>query len=130
MNQNAGDRNRGAVRPPQLVWAFLVCFSAPIWGQPSGSGQQQATPGQTAPAPDPAPTRHEETAIDANRSVVQPPASGTSKDRLFFALPNFLTLENAGQVPPLTVGQKFKVVARGSFDYIQIPWYAALAGIS
>jgi hypothetical protein len=55
---------------------------------------------------------------------------GTSKDRLFYALPNFLTLENAGQVPPLTVGQKFKVVARGSFDYIQIPWYAALAGIS
>jgi hypothetical protein len=41
-----------------------------------------------------------------------------------------LTLENAGQVPPLTVGQKFKVVTRGSFDYIQIPWYAALAGLS
>jgi len=55
---------------------------------------------------------------------------GTSKDRLFYTLPNFLTLENAGQVPPLTVGQKFKVVARGSFDPIQIPWYAALAGIS
>ena len=56
--------------------------------------------------------------------------SGTSKDRLFFALPNFLTLENAGQVPPLTTGQKFKVVARGSFDYIQFPWYGFLAGIS
>jgi len=55
---------------------------------------------------------------------------GTSKDRLFFALPNFLTLENAGQVPPLTAGQKFKVVARGSFDPIQIVWYAALSGIS
>jgi len=55
---------------------------------------------------------------------------GTSNDRLFFALPNFLTLENGANVPPLTVGQKFKVVARGSFDYIQIPWYAALAGIS
>jgi len=55
---------------------------------------------------------------------------GTSKDRLFFALPNFLTLENAGQVPPLTTRQKFKVVARGSFDPIQIVWYAALSGIS
>jgi hypothetical protein len=55
---------------------------------------------------------------------------GTSNDRLFFALPNFLTLENGGNVPPLTVGQKFKVVARGSFDYILIPWYASLAGIS
>ena len=56
--------------------------------------------------------------------------SGTSKDRLFFALPNFLTLENAGQVPPLTAGQKFKVVAQGSFDPIQIVWYGALSGIS
>lgn len=57
-------------------------------------------------------------------------SGGTSKDRLFFALPNFLTLENAGQVPPLTAGQKFKVVAKGSFDPIQIVWYAALSGIS
>jgi hypothetical protein len=55
--------------------------------------------------------------------------SATSKDRLFFALPNFLTLENAGQVPPLTPGQKFAVVARGSFDPVQIVWYAALSGI-
>jgi hypothetical protein len=57
-------------------------------------------------------------------------SSGTSKDRLFFALPNFLTVENAGNVPPLTAGQKFKVVARGSFDPVQIVWYAALSGIS
>jgi len=56
--------------------------------------------------------------------------SGTSKDRLFYALPNFLTLENAGQVPPLTTGQKYAVVARGSFDPIQIVWYGALSGIS
>jgi hypothetical protein len=41
---------------------------------------------------------------------------GTSNDRLFNLLPNFLTLENAGQRPPLTTNQKFKVVARSSFD--------------
>jgi hypothetical protein len=55
---------------------------------------------------------------------------GTSKDRLFYALPNFLTLENAGQVPPLTTKQKFAVVTKGSFDYVQYPWYAFLSGIS
>jgi hypothetical protein len=49
---------------------------------------------------------------------------------LFFALPNFLTLENSAHVPPLTAGQKFKVAFRSSFDYFQYPWYAALAGIS
>jgi hypothetical protein len=58
------------------------------------------------------------------------PISGTSKDRLFYTLPNFLTLENANQVPPLSTGQKFKVVARSSFDYAEYLWYGSLAGIS
>ena len=39
-------------------------------------------------------------------------------------------MENAGQVPPLSTKEKFKVVTKGSFDYVQIPWYAFLAGIS
>jgi hypothetical protein len=56
--------------------------------------------------------------------------SGVSKDRLFYALPNFLTIENASEVPPLTTGQKFKVVAQSAFDYVEFPWYGALAGIS
>jgi hypothetical protein len=57
-------------------------------------------------------------------------APATSNDRLFFALPNFLTLESADRVPPLTTKQKFAVVTRSSFDYIQVPWYAFLAGVS
>jgi hypothetical protein len=57
------------------------------------------------------------------------PVPRTSKDRLFFALPNFLTLENAGNVPPLTTAEKFKVTARGTFDPVEFAWYGALAGI-
>ncbi|MGB7598799.1 MAG: hypothetical protein WBM24_00725 [Candidatus Sulfotelmatobacter sp.] len=56
--------------------------------------------------------------------------AGTSNDRLFFALPNFLTLRNAGQVPPLTSGQKFKAVFRGSFDPAQFVWYGLVSGLS
>jgi hypothetical protein len=67
---------------------------------------------------------------DAQGKDGQGQTSGTSNDRLFFTLPNFLTLENANQVPPLTARQKFKVVARSSFDYVQYPWYGFLAGIS
>ncbi|HUO17695.1 MAG TPA: hypothetical protein VMX38_22120 [Verrucomicrobiae bacterium] len=55
--------------------------------------------------------------------------AGTSNDRLFYTLPNFLTMESRKQLPPLTTGQKFWVVTRGSFDYIQAPWYAFLAGV-
>lgn len=57
------------------------------------------------------------------------PAPGASKDRLFYALPNFLTLENASQAPPLTSEQKFKVTLRSSFDPIELFWHASLAGI-
>jgi len=88
---------------------------------------------QQAPLPDTPAVQKPEPA-DKSKSAQDPKLPdknpGTSNDRLFYALPNFLTLENTGQVPPLTVGQKFKVVTRGSFDYIQIPWYGFLAGIS
>jgi hypothetical protein len=58
------------------------------------------------------------------------PETGGSNDRLFWALPNFLTLENTTNVPPLTSGQKFKLVARTTFDPVEFPFYAFLAGIS
>jgi hypothetical protein len=54
--------------------------------------------------------------------------NGTSNDRLFYALPDFLAVQ-ATQLPPLSTGQKFKVIARISFDPVAYPWYAALAGI-
>lgn len=60
----------------------------------------------------------------------KPAPSGTSNDRLFYTLPNFLSLENSGKLPPLTTKQKFAVVARGSFDYIEYPWYGLLSAIN
>ena len=63
---------------------------------------------------------------DDNKPVVP----GTSNDRLFYTLPDFLTVQNAGKYPPLTSAEKFKVVARGSFDYVEYVWFGALAGFS
>ena len=65
-----------------------------------------------------------------NQNTAHEEATGTSNDRLFYALPDFLTIQNANDVPPLSAKQKFAVVARSSFDYVEYPWYAALAGIS
>lgn len=58
------------------------------------------------------------------------PDPGTSNDRLFYTLPDFLTVQEAGKLPPLSTREKFKVVARGSFDYVEYFWYGALAGVS
>jgi hypothetical protein len=60
----------------------------------------------------------------------QEPPAGTSNDRLLWALPNFLTVENATAAPPLTTAEKFHVTFRTSFDYVDYGWYAFLAGLS
>jgi hypothetical protein len=62
--------------------------------------------------------------------AVQQSQPATSSDRLFNLLPNFLTLEDAGKVAPLTPGQKFETVARGAFDWGQFVWYGLLSGLS
>jgi hypothetical protein len=54
---------------------------------------------------------------------------GTSDDRILWTLPNFLTVENADSIPPLTSGQKFKVVARGVFDPFEFVLIGFVAGL-
>ena len=50
-------------------------------------------------------------------------------DRIFWTLPNFLTVENASSAPPMTVGQKFELVARGSFDPVEYPYIGFVSAI-
>ena len=71
----------------------------------------------------------EQTVRDAGLESTTP-QPGTSNDRLFFAMPNFLTVRQTAGIEPLSSAEKFRVVARGSFDYFQGAWYGALAGIS
>jgi hypothetical protein len=106
------------------------------------------TPPPVKPAPDPPANPDDQTKQDQTQSTGKdaPATTGsastpgtaakpagktaqTSNDRLFFALPNFLTVDKNGNIIPLTAGQKFKVVARGAFDPVQIPWYMILSGI-
>jgi hypothetical protein len=54
---------------------------------------------------------------------------GTSNDRILWTLPNFLTLENAHNVPPLSPEQKFKVTARGLFDPFEFVLVGFVAGL-
>jgi hypothetical protein len=92
----------------------------------------QSTPQPTLPAEVPAkdaPKPQSGQTVPGSTST-QGKVEGTSNDRLFYTLPNFLSLEHAGNVPPLTAKQKYAVVARSSFDYVLYPWYGFLAGIS
>jgi hypothetical protein len=93
-----------------LVWVLPACLLL----------AQEQTP---APSPPPAPEK------PPPASEKQEPPAGTSNDRLFFALPNFLTVENAAKLPPLTTKQKFAVTGRTAFDASEFPWYGIIAGI-
>jgi hypothetical protein len=97
--------------------------------QPASAGQT-APPPATPPAGQPTPPADQSQSKEGQGGKAANGKSGNSNDRLFFALPNFLTVENAANVPPLTAGGKFKLVGRSAFDPVQFVWYAALAGIS
>jgi hypothetical protein len=108
------------------VTRSFFCFALANLLLLTSAAQQTAAPNP----PPPQGSQPADQSKDALDKKTPEKSEGTSNDRLFFALPNFLTLENSGRVPPLTTGQKFKVVTRSSFDYIQIPWYGFLAGVS
>ena len=80
---------------------------------------------EASPAGPQAPTVEEKKNPDTNGKV-----KGTSNDRLFYTLPNFLSIESTGKLPPMTAKQKWAVVAQSTFDYVQYPWWAFLSAIS
>jgi len=112
---------------PLLVLILLVSLGT-LAQQTVPAVQPPPSSERTAPTASSPQSSHKDKG-KSNSEIEKQEQTGTSNDRLFYALPNFLTVETQN-VPPLTVGQKFKVVARGSFDYIQIPWYGFLAGVS
>jgi len=118
-----------------LASAFSLLLSA-----------QQTTPtsdsGSPAPAQPPADANSKQDSSKPKPSDSGPPktpsieevgagkVAGTSNDRLFYTLPNFLTLQGREKLPPLSAKDKFKVVALGTFDYVEYPWWGILAAIN
>jgi hypothetical protein len=111
-------------------WVESVSQSAPGADQTTEPSPASAKPSASQTSTGQAGAQTQDKDKDKDSSQTPGASPGTSKDRLFFALPNFLTVDANGKIIPLTAGQKFKVVARGSFDPVQIVWYAALSGIS
>jgi hypothetical protein len=105
--------------------------------QPSAQGQAppaaQNQQSQAA-APTQQPTDKASSQDKTQGTSSQPPSGqgkveGTSNDRLFYTLPNFLTIQGK-RLPPMSVGTKFKAQIISSFDVIEYPWWGVLAAIS
>jgi hypothetical protein len=65
-----------------------------------------------------------------NKDPAMQEQKSPKNDRLFYVVPNYLTVENAKQIPPLTTGQKFKLVALGAFDPFEYPYVGVIAAIN
>jgi len=106
--------------------------NSPSPGQLPAQAQPDSSPLPDSPAAQKAQTSAQ---VSADKTKSDPrdkrreETSGTSDDRLFWTLPNFLSVSGK-DVPPLTTGQKFKVVARGTFDPVEYFYIAFLSGIS
>jgi hypothetical protein len=99
---------------------------------PASSDSSPQTQSQDAskPAPDPAAGQTPGNNKPDAQTSGQGKVAGTSNDRLFYTLPNFLTLQGTQKLPPMSTKDKFKVVALGTFDYVEYPWWGVLAALS
>lgn len=94
--------------------------------QPSGSPAATQPPGAKQPQPGQA---QEGSSSKERKNIQHEQETGTSKDRLFWTMPNFLTMEDADNIPPLTSGQKFKVVGRSLIDPSEFVLIGFVAGL-
>ena len=109
---------------PRVGLAAAIFFSFGLSRQLLGEDAGQtpapgASQNQTQSAVDPPP------AIQS-----QPDSKAKQNDRIFWTLPNYLTVENASSAPPLTTGQKFKIVADGTFDPVEFAFVGIVSGIN
>ena len=111
---------------PSAMMVFALLLPYPSTAGEAPRTQAGASPyALAATADDPA----------GKKATTNPPVSTTSEskkpqnDRLFWTLPNFLTVQDASTVQPLTVRQKFSLVARTTFDPFELAFIGLQAGI-
>jgi hypothetical protein len=122
-------------RPRALFLRILIALVFIV--SPALAQQPQPLP----PAPAPAESQTDKTK-DAKEEQDKQPAddqigksklekdTGTVNDRIFEVLPNYGTVETSKELPPLTVGQKFRLATAGVFDWSAYPFNGALAAVA
>jgi hypothetical protein len=122
------------------LWRFhqlcLILLMAVV--QPTRAQEQQSQPPVTE-SPDPKTANRKQEAADPNGEKNKQDASvgkskleretGTVNDRIFEVLPNYGTVENTNELPPISTGQKFQLATAGVFDWAAYPFNGLLSAI-
>lgn len=98
-----------------LILAFLI---VPAYGQQSASSTAPTTQSDSS-----------QQSAQAQKKQSEKDSSKPKNDRMFYVMPNYLTVENQDKVPPLTWKQKFSTTAKGAFDPYEFAIVGVLAGI-
>jgi hypothetical protein len=104
--------------------------------QQNTQDQPKQDPSTVAPATKPTPANQNSQpqsqpglTAKEKQNIEHEEKTGTSKDRLFWALPNFLSVDETENLPALTSGQKFKVVGRSLIDPSEFVLIGFVAGL-
>jgi hypothetical protein len=118
-------RDEPSVSPS--LWVLGIFLASLLGVTPRLRAQQApqpqlAVPGQT----------QSQTATAALAPVTQPAVDPTvpKDDRILWTLPNYLTVENATSLPPMTPAGKLKLIARDTFDPVTFGFIGVEAGLN
>src|SRR5260370_21884873 len=128
MRRQNGMQRCFAISPLIGLWAAV-----PPAGAQRPESQQPAPP---ATDPQPSGTKNgkdkketDKAGETVGKSKLEKEA-GTINDRIFEVMPNYGTVENAKDLPPISTGQKFRLATAGVFDWGAYPFSGALSAIA
>jgi hypothetical protein len=118
-----------------MVAAFLFltlpAFSQDPQQQPSAPdhpGQDKSTgqPSVAQPSATQSPTQNNS---QDQKSAAQKEEEKKKSQRMFYVMPNYLTVDNQSNVPPINWKEKFAITLKGSFDPYEFVIVGVVAGI-
>ena len=118
-----------------LLTASILSFATFCAGQ-SAPQAQTSDPAQSAQQPAAGPPKQDKpgdqpSAQSNSQDPNSPVHEDTEKknDRMFYVMPNYLTVDGQSQVPPVSWKEKFAMAAKGSFDPYEFTIIGIVAGI-
>ena len=111
------------------VIASFFCLTSvaqqPETPAPAPAPSDQASPKK--PDPPDAPSATKQAPREGKTELEK--ETGTINDRILTVMPNYGTVENAHDLPPISSKQKYRLATAGVFDYFAFPFTGALAAI-
>jgi hypothetical protein len=106
----------------------LPTVNPPGQDKPADQPPVQNSQGQSGPAQDTS-TQDAKKNDDAKKSDDAKKDDAKKNDRMFYVMPNYLTVDGQANVPPVTWKEKFSMAAKGSFDPYEFTLVGIVAGI-